>query len=101
MKITIPPPIVLDLNGQRTERSLPWLISSYLDDPIFGADVYKIESRVAIREAFSGKETGDVVDLRGSDWELLARAVRTPTVPYVPSVGEQLLPFIYAILRAE
>jgi hypothetical protein len=108
-KITIPETLTLTLpaitiaGGKSEPRtfSKPFVdfVLERLDDPRFGRTLSALEARLAIKTAIEGCKPGGELSLRQEDYSLLVEAVKEPSNAYVPALGEQILPYIYAIVN--
>ena len=87
------------------------LESPLRDHGAFGSSIEALESRNAIRDALfefvaadgakRRAHAGDTVGIHPNDYEILLRAVKKPSSPYLPQFMGQLLPFFRAIRDAK
>lgn len=104
--ITVPDLVELRLNAaDGGVHTIPYSFEQFVEDrvrdPLFGKSVDTLEARGAIRKAAKNAAPGAEIALRRADWELLKQASRTPSTPYRPEIGEQILPYIYAVSDAK
>lgn len=69
-------------------------------DQIFGQNTDTLAAAMRIKSILKTVHVGDVMAIESSDWDILLRAVRTPSNAYNPMIALNILPFIDSVAKA-
>jgi len=77
-----------------------WMTDEVAVDPKLGASFDHLQVGKSVREKFTGKKVGDLVELTEQEWDVVCQVVRSPTEAYSPAGAYQTWSFFEAVFEA-